>query len=72
MADHMRVTVGLGYSMVLFGTTQAQNTAGIRVISMAMAAPNVCEQHCSHSNNELRVGGTTTFSHFGIVCFTAE
>ena len=41
MADYMRVTVGLGYSTVLFGTTQAQTFAGIGVISMAMAATNV-------------------------------
>ena len=43
MADHVRVTVGLGYSMVLFGTTQAQISAGIGVISMAMAAPNMLD-----------------------------
>ena len=41
MADHVRVIVGLGYSMVLFGTKQAQTSAGIGVISMAMAAPNI-------------------------------
>ena len=38
MVDHVRVTVGVGYSMVPFGTTQAQNSS---VISMAMAAPNI-------------------------------
>ena len=43
MADHVRVTVGLGYSMVLFGTTQAQYSAGVGVISMAMAAPNMLD-----------------------------
>ena len=43
MADHVRVTVGLGYSMVLFGTTQAQTSAGIGVIIMAMAAPNMLD-----------------------------
>ena len=29
--------------MVLFGTTQAQNSAGIGVISMAMAALNILD-----------------------------
>ena len=43
MADHVRVTVGLGYSTVLFGTTQAQNSVGISVIIMAMAAPNMLD-----------------------------
>ena len=43
MADHVRVTVGLGYSMVLFGTTQAQTSAGIGVIIMAMAATNILD-----------------------------
>ena len=43
MADHVRVTVGRGYSMVLFGTTQVQNSAGIGVISMAMAATNMLD-----------------------------
>ena len=43
MADHVRVTVGLEYSMVLFGTTQAQTSAGIGVIIMAMAAPNMLD-----------------------------
>ena len=43
MADHVRVTVGLGYSMVLFGTTQAQNSAGVGVIIMAMSAPNMLD-----------------------------
>ena len=38
MVDHVRVTVGVGYSMVPFGPTQAQNSS---VISMAMAAPNI-------------------------------
>ena len=41
MADHVTVIVGLEYSMVLFGTTQAQISAGIGVIIMAMAAPNI-------------------------------
>ena len=43
MAGHVGVTVGLGYSMVLFGTTQAQNSAAIGVISMAMAALNMLD-----------------------------
>ena len=43
MADHVRVTVGLEYSMVLFGTTQAQISAGIGAISMAMAAANILD-----------------------------
>ena len=43
MADHVRVTVGLGYAMVLFGTTQVQNSAGISVVSMAMSAPNMLD-----------------------------
>ena len=43
MADHVRVTEGLGYSMVLYGTTQAQISAGIGVISMAMAATNMLD-----------------------------
>ena len=43
MPDHVRVTVGLEYSIVLFGTTQAQNAARIGVISMAMAAPNMLD-----------------------------
>ena len=43
MADHVRVTVGRGYSMVLFGRTQAQNSDGLGVISMAMAAPNMLD-----------------------------
>ena len=43
MADHVRVTVGPGYSMVLYGTKQAQISAGIGVIIMAMAAPNILD-----------------------------
>ena len=43
MADHVRVTVGLGYSTVLFGTTQAETSAGIGVISMAMASINMLD-----------------------------
>ena len=43
MADYVRVTVGLGYAMVLFGTTQAEPSAGIGVISMAMAATNILD-----------------------------
>ena len=43
MADHVRVTVGLGYSMVLFGIRQAQISAGIGVIIMAMAATNILD-----------------------------
>ena len=43
MADHVRVTVGLGYSMVLFGTTQAQISAGVDVIITAMAATNILD-----------------------------
>ena len=43
MADHVRITVGLGCSMVLFGTTQAQISAGIGVIIMVMAAPNMLD-----------------------------
>ena len=43
MADHVRVTVGLGYSMVLYGTKQAQTSAGIGVISMAMAVPKMLD-----------------------------
>ena len=43
MADHVRVTVGLGYTMVLFGTTQAKPSAGIGVISMTMAATNILD-----------------------------
>ena len=39
MAEHVRVTVGLGYIC----STQAQNSAGIGVISMAMAAPNMSD-----------------------------
>ena len=41
MADHVRVTVCVGYSMVLFGTTQAQMSAELSVISMAMAATSI-------------------------------
>ena len=43
MADHVRVTVGLGYSTIPFGTKQAQISAGIGVISMAMAATNMLD-----------------------------
>ena len=43
MADHVRVTVGLGYAMVLFGTKQAQISDRIGVISMAMAATNILD-----------------------------
>ena len=43
MADHVRVTVDLGYSIVWFGTTQAQNSAGIGVIIIAMATPNMLD-----------------------------
>ena len=52
MADHVKVTVGLGYSMVLFGTTQAQVSVGIGVISMAMAAPNMIYYSCNHTSRE--------------------
>ena len=43
MADHVRVTVSLEFSMVLYGTTQAQNSAGIGMISMTMAATNILD-----------------------------
>ena len=41
MADYVRVRSGILNG--LFGTTQAQNTAGIGVISMAMAATNILD-----------------------------
>ena len=41
MADHVRVRSGILNG--LFGTTQAQTSAGIGVISMAMAATNMLD-----------------------------
>ena len=37
--------------MVYFGTTQAQNSAGVGVISMAMAAPNILNNEALASQN---------------------
>ena len=61
MADHVRVTVGLKYSMVSFGTTQAQNYAGIGVIIMAMAAPNMLDNKALALSNVKKLHRLLTY-----------